>query len=60
MKRHVKSEHQEIQYSCDKCDKSFTDQGRHVKSEDQEIQYSCDKCDKSFTGLGNLQRQVKS
>ena len=30
-----KSVHKDIRYSCDKCDKSFTDQGnlqRHVKS----------------------------
>ena len=56
----MKSEHQKIQYSYNKCDKSFTDQGslqRHVKSEHQEIHYSCDKCDKSFTDQG---RHVKS
>ena len=44
-----KSVHKDIHYSCDKCDKSFTDPGRHVKLEHKKIQYSCDKCDKSFT-----------
>ena len=61
--RHVKSEHQKIQYSCDKCDKSFNNQGslqRHVKSEHKKIHYSCDKCDKSFTDQGSLQRHVES
>ena len=54
-----KSVHKDIHYSCDKCDKSFTDQGMHVKSEDQKIPYSCDKCDKSFDRQDNLQRHVK-
>ena len=48
-----KSVHKNIHYSCDKCDKSFTDQGRHVKSEHQKIQYFGDKCNKSFTDQGN-------
>ena len=63
LKRHIKSVHKDIRYSCDKCGQSFDRQDnlqRHVKSEHQEIQYSCDKCDKSFNGPGNLQRHVKS
>ena len=36
LKRHIKSVHKHIRYSCDKCDKSFDRQDvlqRHVKSE---------------------------
>ena len=51
LKRHIKFEHQDIRYSCDK---SFHRQGvleRHVKSEHQTINYSCEHCDKASPGL---------
>ena len=63
MQRHIKSDHINIQYPCDKWDKSFTDQGNlqiHIKSDHQNIQHNCDKYDQLFQYQGDLLRHIKS
>ena len=45
------SNHEDIWYSCEKCEKSFDREDKlqvHVKSAHENIWYLCVKCDNSF------------
>ena len=59
------SNHEDIWYSCEKCDKSFDREDKlqvHVKfkSAHENIWHLCVKCDNSFAGQDELQKHVRS
>ena len=57
------SNHEDIWYSCEKCEKSFDREDKlqvHVKSAHENIWHLCVKCDNSFAGQDELQKHVRS
>ena len=59
----MKSVHEDVQYNCDKCVKSFSQKSRlnsHIKSTHENVRYNCDKCEKSFTTKRHLKTHIQS
>ena len=47
-KHHIKSKHEEVHYSCDKCEYKATQAGHfksHVESIHEGVYYSCYQCE---------------
>ena len=57
------SQNENVRYNCEKCGKSFSENGtlnKHIKSIHEDVQYNCEKCDKSFSDKSNLKRHIQS
>ena len=65
LKKHIQSEHENLQFQCDLCGKIFTFKPAlitHTKSvhEGRERNQCCDKCGKSFTMKARLKMHIEN
>ena len=63
LKRHIKTVHEGLRYSCDQCEFKATQQGTvngHIQSIHKGIRYACDKCEYMSTREGNLNLHKKT
>ena len=50
-------------YSCNVCDKQYSDQsnlGKHIRSVHKGVKYACNQCNQQFTQQNNLTTHIKS
>ena len=62
MRNHVRYVHEGKGYSCNQCDKQFTDKSylkTHIEAVHERKKFTCDKCDMKFPYKGNLQSHLE-